>query len=329
MNPSHFAPHVQPIAHPLHVISAVFNPDRYRTRYAHYRAFRDHMRDSGVILHTVELAFGDRAFEVTDASNSLDIQLRTKQEMWFKENLQNIGALRLPPDAKYIAFIDADFHMTRPDWAYETLHLLQRYPAIQLFSSYSTLGASFRHEGAVPSFMRAWRDGKRPDPKGTGWLGATGGAWAYTREAFDALGGLLDFAIVGSADWHMIFALLGIEDPYIRKKMVSDGYCKELEQWAIRAAALKARIGCLENHAIHYYHGPYSQRGYETRWTILTRNNFDPSKDLVRTPQGLLQFTGNKPEMENEIISYMEGRGDDVIPPHSPAAPSPTPSASK
>lgn len=288
----------------------------------HYRTFEDHMRASGVVLHTVELAFGDRAFEVTDGANPLHIQLRTRHEMWYKENLQNIAVRRLPLDCHYFAFIDADFHMTRPDWAYEALHLMQRYPAVQLFSSYSTLRSDFRHEIAMPSFMRAWHDGKRPPPDGAGWLGATGGAWAFTRQAYDTLGGLLDTEIVGSADWHMIFALVGIEDPYVRKNMVSPGYCATLRQWAVRAKLLNARIGCLNNHAVHYYHGPICQRGYDSRWRIITRHNFDPHTDLVLNSQGLWQFAGNKPEMENEIIAYMEGRGDDVAP-ASPVPPKP------
>ena len=325
MNPSHISPHVKPIAEPLHVIAAVFNPDRFRTRYMHYRTFEDHMRASGVVLHTVELAFGDRAFEVTDAQNPLHIQLRTRHEMWYKENLQNIVVRRLPADCNYFALIDADFHMTRPDWAYEALHLMQRYPVVQLFSSYSTLRTDFRHENAMPSFMRSWLDGKRPVPDGNGWLGATGGAWAFTRKAYDTLGGLLDTEIVGSADWHMAFALVGVEDPYVRKNMVSPGYCAALRQWATRAKRLNARIGCLSNHAIHYYHGPVCQRGYDTRWRIMTKYNFDPFTDLVRDAQGLWQFAGNKPEMENEIIAYMEGRCDDSAPPSAPA-PKPEPS---
>ena len=35
------------------------------------------------------------------------------------------------------------------------------------------------------------------------------------------------------------------------------------------------------------------------------------------------QFAGNKPEMENAVIAYMEGRGDDVTPPPAPVAPAP------
>ena len=318
---SYISGHVQPIAERLHIVTAVFNLDRSRARYAHYHAFSDHMEASGAVLHTIELALGDRAFEVTDPSNPLHIQIRTNQEMWFKENLLNIAARRF--DSKYLGFADADFHFTRPDWAYETLHQLQRYPAVQMFESYTTLDADFRRENTMPSYMAAWRQGKRPTADGTGWLGATGGAWAFRRDAFEAIGGLLETEIVGSADWHMMFAVLGIEDPYVKKDMVSAGYRTALTAWAEKAKMLQGRIGCVNNHAIHYWHGPINKRGYETRWQILTKYSFDPETDLTRTPQGLLQFTGNKPEMENEIIAYLEGRGEnsDELSPGTSAGP--------
>jgi hypothetical protein len=70
------------------------------------------MKASGVVLHTVELAFGERAFEVTSPGDPLQIQLRTNQDMWYKENLQNIAVRRSAPECQYFAFIDADFHMT-------------------------------------------------------------------------------------------------------------------------------------------------------------------------------------------------------------------------
>ena len=81
--------------------------------------FRQHMQGSpNVVLHVAELAYGDRPFEVTGA-DSLDIQLRTSHELWHKENILNRAIQRFPAGWQYGAIIDADFHMTRPDWALE------------------------------------------------------------------------------------------------------------------------------------------------------------------------------------------------------------------
>lgn len=57
----------------LHVISVVSNPVRYASRYRLYRDFQARMRAAGVTHHTVELLFGARPCEVTEAQDSIDI----------------------------------------------------------------------------------------------------------------------------------------------------------------------------------------------------------------------------------------------------------------
>ncbi len=97
----------------LHVVTAISNPVRYRSRYRLYRQFAQHVADAGAELTTVEVAFGSRPFEVTDAGHSRHIQLRSREELWFKENALNIGISRLPADAEYTAVVDADFTFAR------------------------------------------------------------------------------------------------------------------------------------------------------------------------------------------------------------------------
>lgn len=113
----------------LHVAVAYSNPFRWRTRRESMNKFRDHMaHQANVVLHVGELAYGDRPFEVTDGDNSLDIQLRTVHEGFFKEVIQNEVIRRgFPPGWKYGACIDADFHIVTVGWALETIHQLQHY----------------------------------------------------------------------------------------------------------------------------------------------------------------------------------------------------------
>src|SRR5438309_37497 len=106
----------------LHVVTAISNPVRYKSRYRLYHEFEKHMLDSGVKLWTIEMAFGDRPFEVTQAGNPQHFQVRGWTEVWHKENLLNLAIARLPADAEYIAWVDADVQFTRKDWAEETVH---------------------------------------------------------------------------------------------------------------------------------------------------------------------------------------------------------------
>jgi hypothetical protein len=149
--------HIKPVSAPLYVITAIQNPARTRVRYELYRAFEKHMADSGAILYTVELALRDRHFEVTDPVNPCHLQLRSPHQMWHKENLLNILMRRLPEDWEYVAWIDADIVFQRPDWAVETVHLLQHYKIIQLFSHAIDLGPRFEPIKTFQSFMSSFR----------------------------------------------------------------------------------------------------------------------------------------------------------------------------
>ena len=98
------------------VITVIFNPMRYKTRYDLYRKFSRHMSQSGVILLTVECIFESendsylpkQKFEVTQAKNPQHLQISAPSVIWLKENLINIAVQRLPLDIEYIAWLDAD-----------------------------------------------------------------------------------------------------------------------------------------------------------------------------------------------------------------------------
>ncbi len=223
---------------PLHVAVAYSNPVRWHTRRVLMNNFRDHMRSSAnVVLHVGELAYGARPFEVT-GDDPNDVQLRTSHELWHKENILNLVVQRFPPGWRYGAVIDGDFHMTRHNWALEAVHQLQHYDFVQLFSSYSDLSAVHRPFRLMASFAYNYVKGaansdyraalrsaagasygyyaslpSKAGVKPGAWsIGATGGAWAFRRSAFDAVGGLLDTCILGSADWHMAFGLVQAVD---------------------------------------------------------------------------------------------------------------------
>jgi hypothetical protein len=144
----------------LHVACAYSNPLRWRTRRVLMNDFRQHMASSpNVVLHAGELAYGERPFEVTGLDPG-DVQLRTSDELWHKENLLNAVIKRFPADWKYGAWIDADFHMTRRDWALEAIHQLQHFDFVQLFSSYSDITVQHRPYRLMPSFAWSTTNGR-------------------------------------------------------------------------------------------------------------------------------------------------------------------------
>lgn len=318
VHPSQRQLHITPVSQPLYVACAISNPQRYHSRYRHFQAFEKHMAESGAVLYTVELALRDRHHEITAPENPRHIQLRSASELWHKENLLNIGVSRFPDDWHYGAVIDADFLMTRSDWATEAIHQLQHYRWVQLFSSYSDLTHDHQASRAMPSFatiMDRLNASEWATPYyGTTSLvhGAPGGAWAFRRDAFDDVGGLLDTCILGSADWHMAYSLAGKVNRHADFTVLSRGYVESLHEWADRAAGNRGSVGCVQNHAMHYWHGHKDKRAYATRVKILKKHCFDPRRDLKRDWQGVLSWQGNKAALEEDVRQYFRSRDEDA-----------------
>jgi hypothetical protein len=334
----------------LHVVAVYSNPFRWRTRRELANDFRRHMTQlPNIDLHMVELAYGDRPFEITNPSlYPNDIQLRTGSELFHKENLGNLGVRTFPSDWKYGAFIDADFHFTRHDIALETIHQLQHYDWVQMFSSYVNVSGETEpghghrpigrtSNGFAYGFVRnecrrpagyngGWGEPQSGAPQSgitMPWIGAPGGAWAFRRSAFNAVGGLLDRCVLGSADWYMAFGLAGqMLDVTVEQRLgkrvtqYTPAYLEYIKAWQRQAAeALKGNIGYVDSFALHHFHGPMVKRGYSTRDNILISNDYSPVSDVSPDWQGVLQLTASKPRLRDAIRGYFLSRSEDM--PHN------------
>lgn len=313
--------HVQPISAPLHVVAVISNPSRFRTRYELFRQFEKYVADSGAILTTVELALRDRHFEVT-TPGPRTVQLRSPDQLWHKENLINIGIRSLPADWEYVAWIDADVTFSRPDWVYETLHQLQSYSVVQMFSHAQDLGPNGEPLQTFHGFCFSYRTGaqfprivnsKRGKYMAGGHQWHPGYAWAARRSALNDVGLLGDIGILGSGDHHMACALITRVDESIHGQM-GGRYYRYWHLWQERAfLSIKQNIGYVPGLLLHYWHGSKADRKYVDRWQILTKHNFDPTEDIMRDAQGLWQLTGNKPGLRDDIRDYFNQRNEDGL----------------
>lgn len=307
----------------LYVVTVLENPLRWRSRYVNYFDFQKHVKDAGAELVTVELALGGRHFEVTEPDNPWHVQLRTADEMFHKENLCNLGAWRLPLGVKYLAFIDADMIFTRPDWVQETLHQLQHYDVVQMFTSYSDQYPDHTLSPLMYSFMwnyYHWQDGRVNGGAHSGYQGrgkfsgAPGGAWAYRVDAFKALGSLMDRCIVGAADWHMAIGLVGTDGHsqlHLETVHCGNPYKRYIQLWQRNSSRLKGNVGYVNAHMIHKYHGQRQRRAYNQRWKILHQHQYDPYADIMPDHQGVYELSGEKPGMRDDIRRYLRERKED------------------
>ncbi len=324
----------------LHVAVCYSNPFRWRTRRELANDCIRHLRSApNVCLHVGELAYGDRPFEITDpAQDPNDVQLRTTHELFHKENILNRIIQTFPTNWKYGAYMDADFHLTRHDWALETIHQLQHYDFVQPFSSYSDLTGETYGTGHLPmrvntGFVFNYIQNGYRLPGGYangGWkkqgysggveygapassrgVGATGGMWAFRRPAFDTVGGLLDKCILGHGDWFMTFGLVGEDAPDMHLDGYSEDYRAAISAWQRNAAKLKKNVGYVDGFAVHHFHGSKVKRAYSHRDLILVRNQFSPTKDLRSDWQGIYQLSPDKPALRDEIRHYFISRTED------------------
>jgi hypothetical protein len=297
----------------LHVVTAVANPIRWDSRIRLYREFERHMLDSGVRLTVVECAYGERPFQCAGTPGVNHVPVRARTLVWTKENLLNLGIGRI--DAKYIAVIDADVRFRKPNWASETVQALQQYDAVQPWSDCYDLGPDDDHLHAHRSFCRLWADRnpivQGPNATGGYQFGHPGYAWAYTRQALEWLGGLIETAALGAADHHMAMALIGKVEESIPGNLTA-GYKAPLYQWQQHATQHLARnIGYVPGSIEHHWHGSKTKRDYIGRWEILARNAFDPVTDLKRNTWGVLELAGNKPELRRDLDGYFRMRDED------------------
>jgi len=293
-------------------------------------------------LYLVELAYGDRPFEVTEEEDPLAVRLRTDTEIFHKENLVNIGVTHFPANWKYGGYCDGDFHMSRFDFALEAIHMLQHHEMVQLFSNYAdltpaTATSHLGHRMYRNNSSFAWnylhqKEFKQlkleqsatdpyygqPIPKGVFPFGfppgAPGGAWAWRKEAFNTVQGMLETCIMGSADWWQAFGLIG-QVSMLRGDESIRSYNDDIRNWQKRAKALTANIGCVDNFALHFYHGASSNRAYGTRESILLEHKFDPRFDITKDWQSVWRWTGNKPQLRDAVRKIFLNRHEDDNPP--------------
>ncbi len=292
----------------LYVIATVWNPAGYESRYRLYRDFARHVEQSGATLYTVELATDDRPFAVTEAGNPRHMRFRTSHQLWYKENLVNVAVARLPSDWRYVAWLDADIHLIRSDWVAQTIAELERHALVQMFSHVVDLGPNFEVVKTREGFAYLAAAGAAGE---VGVRGEPGLAWAARRSAFEAVGGLIDWSVMGSNDYFMALGMAGLMTAD-STRLPGSNYAATLSSWQERCRErIGGDIGYVGNAIAHFWHGRRKDRGYETRWKVLVENDFDPALDLTRDADGLLGFTDRKPGLRQGLQDYFRSRNED------------------
>ena len=313
---------------PFYVIAVCSNPVRFHRRWTLFKEFEQHMKDIGAKLIVIEQCFGRRHPVLTDRNNPYHLQLRTDQELWHKENMINIGVqhlTKLDPKWKYVAWIDGDIHFQRRDIVAETVHQLQHYNVVQMFSHVVDLGPNYDPIKQYSGFMWAYHQNGFNPPIGPGNGGYysydtgfwhPGYAWAATRWTMERLP-LFDKAILGAGDHHMALSLIGQAKKSLPGN-ISKGYRDAVLEWEnIALNEVRRNVGYVPGMISHHWHGKKKDRKYVERWKVITDLDFDPNKDLIRDNQGMFRLNmhhGCRSEkLRDKIRQYFRQRNEDSI----------------
>ena len=235
----------------------------------------------------------------------------TDSPVWLKENLINMAIHRLPKDWKYMAWVDADITFLNRNWVLDTVTELKSYDIVQMFQTCVNLGSKNEALKIDKSFGYMHRDSGTPYVVSARYgFWHPGYAWACTRKAWLQMGGLIDWAILGSGDRHMCLAWIGrVKDS--APGTIHPNYRALLAEYEWACKGLE--VSYTEGTILHHWHGRLEDRKYRERWDILTKNKFDPMTDIGQTDSGLVQLSNSGRRLEKELLEYFVGRREDNV----------------
>ena len=130
---------------------------------------------------------------------------------------------------------------------------------------------------------------------------------------------MFEVGIAGNGDHHMAYALMD-KPEWTYPLSVSAGYKDALCDWQEAVAKTLGTgygvIGYVDVDIAHHFHGFKTDRGYASRWDIVTKTGFDPKTDLAKNADGLLEVTGPRaPAVCAALAAYFASRREDATEP--------------
>lgn len=135
---------------------------------------------------------------------------------------------------------------------------------------------------------------------------------AFLRQ-LDPFNPLMDFSVIGSADWQMACCLVRKIEKAAHGQ-VSDAYKRRVEAFFKKCEMYAARdLSYVSGLLAHEWHGKKADRKYTSRWQMLLDHNFDPDTDIGYRSDGLILFTGHNPRLALALRDHHRGKNEDSI----------------
>ena len=306
----------------LWAVTCLFNPHKYRRRYANFVQFR---RTLGLPLVAVELSF-DGNFELQAADAEILVRVRGGDVMWQKERLLNIGFSHLPPECRFVAVLDSDIAFDNEDWAADAERLMASHAIIQPFDTARFLApdATLEHtteESRIDSEQRSAASRWQLRENVASSLGSLVGdghgdtspglAWVFRREILDRHG-LFDGCVIGGGDTALACAALGLFDAVEQRHQMNQRQRDFYRAWAEPFRRdVKGSVAALPGALEALWHGDIARRRSGSRHSTLPTHSFDPRVDIAGEPGEAWRWSSDKPALRQDLANYFASRRED------------------
>jgi hypothetical protein len=277
----------------------------------------------------VELGYLE-SFELGEGSADKLIQIRSDQVMWQKERLLNLAVAALPPECRYVAWLDCDVIFQREDWVNLARKALEKSTLVQLFSRSSALNPVIdwsrplvdqnyvTREAMAARYITGVVDVDAPGDyastlrsQGVYANASNGYAWAMRKEDV-AEAGIYDGYILGTGIAALFFAAIGRSEGLMERHQLSPVRFQHYREWAERFYRMvQGNLGVIPGDIYSLWHGELEDRSYGGRLEILNHFSFDPYVDIAIAENGSWRWNSDKPELHAAVRAYFQNRHED------------------
>ena len=288
----------------FYVVCPAFNLGRDTTYLKRYLKFKQSMEAWGVKLVTVECVSDKSPYMVTRQNyEPYNIQLRSSQASFQKENCINIAISKLPKDAKYVIYCDYNVEFLNKDWVNDTIRTLNMYKVAQLCDGIvltSQNGETLEKKkgfAAQLSLLKTSADQEISDEI----IDSAKYAWGFRYDALVELNGLIDFSLIGNNQKIMAYCLAQRVQKYL-PPYISKAYIDGIVEWQEKVSEVcQTGVGFVDGNIEVSLLTSKEEMNVTKGFRILQTHNFDHKNDLIRDEQGLYVIKPSKVKLREDL----------------------------
>ena len=112
-----------------------------------------------------------------------------------------------------------------------------------------------------------------------------------------------------------VYAALDRLEDYWALRPHTPAHKQDALDWmaAATSSGLFSAVDALDHKLYHMWHGSIEDRDYRGRYNILYRNDFDPSRDIVRSSDNTWAWSDPNGRLASEVAAYFFSRREDGV----------------